>query len=133
MEFLSREQVRRIDKLATEEYGIPGVVLMENAGRSVAEELLKFAALTGVIRESGGRMQTEALNAAIFCGGGNNGGDGYVTARHLHNAGAKVTLYLANDPAKLSGDAAIHSNIADKMSIERWSVLDDVSAGAIMR
>ncbi|MCP4371025.1 MAG: bifunctional ADP-dependent NAD(P)H-hydrate dehydratase/NAD(P)H-hydrate epimerase, partial [Deltaproteobacteria bacterium] len=66
---LSRDETREIDRKAIEEYEIPGIILMENAGRNVVEEILKM--LPG----------TNKAKVAIFCGKGNNGGDGFVIAR----------------------------------------------------
>jgi len=84
MHCLTRAQVRRVDRLASERYGVPGVVLMENAGRHAAEAVLWLLVERGVpIREA---------RVAVLCGGGNNGGDGYVIARHLHNAGVAVRI-----------------------------------------
>ena len=96
MESISREDVRRIDRCAIEQLGIPGVILMENAGRQVAdaaEDLLGGAA---------GRC------AAVVAGAGNNGGDGYVAARHLALRGADVITFIVCEPARISGDAAIN-------------------------
>ncbi|MFH0939322.1 MAG: NAD(P)H-hydrate epimerase [Planctomycetota bacterium] len=114
---LSREQVRLLDRLAAEEYGIPSIVLMENAGRSVADIILEC------LRKEG--RATDTTTAAIFCGSGNNGGDGYVIARHLHNAGLKVAVYSAADPAKLSGDAATQRTIVEKMRLPLYSLMND--------
>lgn len=125
MIYLSRDQVRRIDALAINELGIPGVVLMENAGRSVAEETVKLAQEAGLLKERDGELQTQELNVAVVCGGGNNGGDGYVIARHLYNAGCDVVVYPASDPKKLGGDAAINFAIAQKMDLERREILDE--------
>jgi NAD(P)H-hydrate epimerase len=94
--FLTREQARELDRRATEEFGVPGIVLMENAGRGMAELLLKL----GV----GGPV-------AVCCGRGNNGGDGFVIARHLDNAGVNVRVLLFADPAGLTGDAAVNHRI----------------------
>ena len=69
---LSREQVRDVDRRAISEYGMPGVVLMENAGRGAAELLIELGIAGRVV---------------ICAGKGNNGGDGYVIARHLRNRG----------------------------------------------
>jgi NAD(P)H-hydrate epimerase len=115
MLILSRDDVRRIDKLAIEKLGIPGVVLMENAGRSTAEIVLSTLNVEL-------RLAPEASSVAVLCGGGNNGGDGYVIARHLCNAGVNVRIYSAADQAKLSGDAAINSTIASKMKIPACDV-----------
>ncbi|MCY3018748.1 MAG: NAD(P)H-hydrate epimerase [Planctomycetota bacterium] len=120
---LSRDQLRRLDKMATEQLGIPGVVLMENAGRAVAEEALKAAAAT---RE----RDPTRVPVAVVCGGGNNGGDGYVAARHLHNAGLRVTVFSAADPARLSGDAAVHRGIAEKIGLDCRLILDETQLHA---
>lgn len=100
---LTRDQVREVDRLAIEELGIPGIVLMENAARNAAAEAL-------TMMPAGGR-------ATILCGGGNNGGDGYAMARLLHNAGRQVTIFAARDPASLTGDAAINAAIARQMGL----------------
>ena len=101
---LSREAVREVDRLAIEQLGIPGVVLMENAGRNVADTVLALLELELHLLPHDSRV-------AILCGGGNNGGDGYVVARHLYNAGVDVTVFSAKDPARLTGDAAINHEI----------------------
>jgi NAD(P)H-hydrate epimerase len=103
---LTRRQVREIDRRAIEEYGIPGIVLMENAGRNAAQFIL------GVPRPAG--------PIAIVCGGGNNGGDGFVIARHLANAGQEVGLFLACEPARLIGDAAVNYGVVEKMALRSY-------------
>lgn len=111
---LTRDQVRRVDRLAIDELGIPGVVLMENAGRGVAEQALEM------LNDPGTAKHTELPRAGavvILCGGGNNGGDGYVAARQLHNAGVPVTLLAAKDPAGLTGDAAVHCEVCKRMGL----------------
>jgi len=93
---LTREQARQLDRRAIEEFGVPGIVLMENAGRGMAE-LLRTLGIGGLV--------------VLCCGKGNNGGDGFVMARHLDNAGVRVRVLLFGDPAQLSGDAAINHRI----------------------
>jgi NAD(P)H-hydrate epimerase len=93
---LSRDAVRDLDRRAIEEFGLPGVVLMENAGRGAAE-LLRSLGIAGPV--------------AICCGKGNNGGDGFVIARHLDNAGVAVRVLLFARPEDLGGDAAINYQI----------------------
>lgn len=100
---LSRAQVREIDRLAIEEYGVAGIVLMENAGRNAAD----------VIR----RQMHRGNRVAVVCGRGNNGGDGFVIARHLSNAGTDVQLFLACDPDRLAGDADTNYQIIRRMSL----------------
>ncbi|MEW6144313.1 MAG: NAD(P)H-hydrate dehydratase [Thermodesulfobacteriota bacterium] len=91
MKIATREIVRDIDAKSIEKHGIPGLVLMENAGRMAADVVLEEF--------------PQADSAAVFAGGGNNGGDGFVIARHLAGQGVKVTTYLAASPAKYKGDA----------------------------
>ena len=113
---LNREQSRRVDTFAIEKYGIPGVVLMENAARGAADvamELLARSKLSGPV--------------TILCGGGNNGGDGYALARILRTKEVEVVLVSVADPAKLSGDAGINFKIAERLKLPRVDAFD--SAG----
>lgn len=89
---LTRAEVRDLDRRAIEEFGLPGVVLMENAGRGAAELVARLWTGTGPV--------------AIACGRGNNGGDGFVIARHLELLGRSVRVLLAADPTSITGDAA---------------------------
>lgn len=93
--FLSREQVRELDRRAIEEYGIPGIVLMENAGRGCAELMM--------------RLNPERLPTVILCGPGNNGGDGFVIARHLDNAGWPMKVIAEAECYR--GDALVNFEI----------------------
>ncbi|MCE9595046.1 MAG: NAD(P)H-hydrate epimerase [Planctomycetes bacterium] len=105
---LSRDEVRELDRIAIEELGIPGVVLMENAGRGAAQAIVAFA------RERLGRSPTRAT---IVCGGGNNGGDGYVIARHFAIRGIQVQLVSSVDGAALRGDAKVMRTICERMGL----------------
>jgi len=91
MKIATREIVREIDRLTIGKYGIAGLILMENAGRASADVLLDNFAY--------------AEKVAIFAGGGNNGGDGFVIARHLISEGLDVDTYIVSDPKKYKGDA----------------------------
>lgn len=102
--------------MATSELGIPGVVLMENAGRNAASVVLE------VLRDDC-HVQLKTASVAVLAGGGNNGGDGYVVARHLYNHGVAVTVYVAADPAMLIGDAAVNHAICVKMRVPMRSVI----------
>ncbi len=95
---LAAERMRRVDARAIAELGIPGTVLMENAGRGAAD------ALVAALPELG--LRARGLNVAIVCGRGGNGGDGFVVARRLTRAGARPDVWLAADPNDLRGDAA---------------------------
>jgi NAD(P)H-hydrate epimerase len=100
--FLTRDQVRAVDRRAIEEFGVPGLILMENAGRGSAELLLRLGAHGPIM---------------ICCGKGNNGGDGFVIARHLDNASIPIKVLLFAKPADLTGDAAVNYHILDKAGL----------------
>jgi NAD(P)H-hydrate epimerase len=91
MKLATRDAIREIDRRAIDELGIAGLILMENAGRSAAAVICS---------EFPG-----AKSAAVFAGGGNNAGDGFVVARHLLSRGLSVVTYLASPPERLTGDA----------------------------
>jgi len=105
---LTREQVRAVDLRANGDYSLPGIVLMENAGRNAAHLLMALASLDRVV---------PPLRVAIVCGRGNNGGDGFVMARHLENLGGEINLLLACDPAAYRGDAAVNHAVAVRAGI----------------
>ena len=115
---MTREEVRAFDAWAINTLGIPGVVLMENAGRSCAE-LLKDK-ITEIVDPK----------VCIFCGTGNNGGDGYVIARHLLNSSINVVLVIFGDRNKIKGDAKINLDILESMGLSIVQVNpadDDIS------
>lgn len=93
------EEMRRVDRRAIEELGIPGAVLMENAGRGAAEAVLAFLGTLGRPRR-GARV-------AIVCGKGGNGGDGFVAARYLAAHGVRPRVLLVARPEELTGDPAL--------------------------
>ncbi len=99
---LSREQVRQVDRRAIDDYGMCGLVLMENAGRGVVETMLSLGINGPVV---------------VCCGKGNNGGDGFVVARHLEARGRPVQVLLFADPVELRGDAAANWSIVEKSGI----------------
>lgn len=101
-----RSSLREIDRLSAEEFGIPTIVLMENAGCAVAEVAIESA------REAG-----PGARILVACGPGSNGGDGYVAARHLHNAGFDVRI-AAGEGAAPRGDAGINHAICRAMGLE---------------
>ena len=109
---LTRAQVRELDRIAAEEYAIPGALLMENAGRNAAAHLLEVAG-----------APASGLCVAVLCGPGNNGGDGYVMARHLANAGCQVELHSTATREGLTGDAALNRRIVDRMGLEVHELL----------
>ena len=90
---LSRRQIQELDQQLIMRAKVPGLVLMENAGRGAANELLR-------------RWPDRAASALVVCGTGNNGGDGFVVARHLSTTGARVRVIAVGQPEKVSPDAA---------------------------
>ncbi len=109
---MSKDQVRSFDDWAINELGIPGVVLMENAGRSCAE----------LIAEKLSKIDKPRV--CIFCGTGNNGGDGFVIARHLLNRKFNVVVVICGDRSRIKGDAKINLDILEGLgaSIENLNV-----------
>lgn len=95
---LNQAETREIDRRAVEEFGMSGLVLMENAGRGVADKLCQWGTQGPVV---------------ICCGKGNNGGDGFVVARHLDLRGIDVRVLLWVEPRELTGDAAATFNILE--------------------
>lgn len=92
MKIVSTEEMRTIDRATSERFGVPSLTLMENAGAAVADYALShYAAVRRVV---------------VFCGKGNNGGDGFVAARRLQESGKTAQVILLADPADLRGDAA---------------------------
>lgn len=100
MQTVTAAEMREIDRKATDVYGVPSLLLMEYAGRGVAE--IAFSS-------PGWR------SAVVVCGPGNNGGDGFVAARHLFNGGWQVSVVLAGEPPAAKTDAGINYAILQKM------------------
>src|SRR6266478_6245905 len=92
MEIVTSAEMREIDRVTSEQFGVRSLTLMENAGSAAAEFALS--------------SYPSGKTFGIICGKGNNGGDGFVVARKLHEAGREVRLLLLADPAELRGDAA---------------------------
>jgi hydroxyethylthiazole kinase-like uncharacterized protein yjeF len=110
MKVATAEEMQELDRKAIETYRIPGIVLMENAGRGAAE----------VISSSFPEIHKKKI--AIIAGKGNNGGDGFVIARYLLNQGIYVRVYLLTDPKGLRGDAETNFGIFHRMKGEVVSV-----------
>ncbi len=92
MKITTAEEMRAIDRASTEKFGVPSITLMENAGSAVSRFILE--------------NYKQAERVAVVCGKGNNGGDGLVAARQLHQAGRVVEVLLLATPPELKGDAA---------------------------
>ncbi|HZI64403.1 MAG TPA: NAD(P)H-hydrate dehydratase [Thermoanaerobaculia bacterium] len=103
MRILDSDQMRRVDRAATEELGLPSLVLMENAAIGVADAIAdRFP---------------RARAVAIFCGPGSNGGDGLAVARHLAARGYEVGAGLVTDGKALSADAALQRRVCERQGI----------------
>jgi NAD(P)H-hydrate epimerase len=109
VKYLTRQELRDVDRLAVAEFGMPAEVLMENAGRSAAELLLTLGA-TGPV--------------TICCGKGNNGGDGFVVARHLDIRSVPVQILLFGKPDDLRGEAKTNFTIIERAGLPVRSVID---------
>jgi NAD(P)H-hydrate epimerase len=113
MKLVTAAQMRELDRQAITDYGIPGLILMENAGLKVVEVV---CALLRGVRDK---------NVCIFAGRGNNGGDGLVVARHLFNRGARVKVFFLANPEEMTGDARTNLNIWRKIGQEVYVLKED--------
>ena len=107
MKLVSAQQMRAIDRRAIEGIGFPGLELMENAGRGIAHHIKDI--LQG---------ETKGKRVAIFCGRGNNGGDGYVIARYLHSWGSLVQVFLLADRSQIEGDALVNLQKIERLGVK---------------
>ena len=118
MKIVTSNEMRVIDRVTSERFGIPSLTLMENAGSAVAEFALDSYPL--------------AKTFGVICGKGNNGGDGFVAARKLQQAGREVRLLLLADPAELHGDAAANFSRLQKSSVLRETASDKPDGGSLV-
>ena len=121
---LTRAGAGAIDRDALVECGIPGHVLMEHAGRSVTERLLAEAWPTGA-------GTPRRRRAWIACGGGNNGGDGFVVARGLRDAGVDVVAFAVVPTCRTRGDALLARGIAARSGVEIVALASESDRAAV--
>jgi hydroxyethylthiazole kinase-like uncharacterized protein yjeF len=109
------DEMKDLDRRATEEFGISQDLLMENAGQAVYFVMLQ-------------EFGIENNKFVVFCGGGNNGGDGFVVARKIHSNGGEVKVFLLDDETKFRGAAKKNFEIVSRLPIEmsRVSSIDSV-------
>ena len=107
--WLTRDELALLDRIASDEYGLPTAVLMENAGRGAAEAVLEMLADP--------RSRTESPRVVLLSGSGNNGGDACVVARHLANAKVAVEIVATRALDDLHGDAAVMRRAVERMEI----------------
>jgi len=105
MHILTADEMREMDRQTIESFGLPGRILMENAGRGAARVLMKKF------------PDISSKQVAIAAGRGNNGGDGFVVARYLAHAGVSVTVYLLSESSRLYGNAADNFNLLAQLNI----------------
>jgi ADP-dependent NAD(P)H-hydrate dehydratase / NAD(P)H-hydrate epimerase len=108
MKILNSEQMRNIDRRAIERFGVPSIVLMENAALAVVD------ALAG--------HYPKADRVAIFCGTGSNGGDGFAVARHLENRGVVPIVLIAGDRRQIKGDALTNLTICERLAMPIYEI-----------
>ena len=114
MKILNAEQMRNIDRRATERFGVPSIVLMENAAAAVVDAIFE--------------RYPDSDRVALLCGTGANGGDGFAVARHLENRGVVPVIIVVGDRASIRGDARVNLEICKRLGIPIYDVRepDDV-------
>ncbi|MEA2326789.1 MAG: ADP-dependent NAD(P)H-hydrate dehydratase / NAD(P)H-hydrate epimerase, partial [Thermoanaerobaculia bacterium] len=105
--------MKSIDRRATERFGIPSIVLMENAALAVVDAI--------------GEHYPDCDRAAIFCGLGANGGDGFAIARQLEQRGVVASVFIVGDRTKIRGDAAANLEICERLRLPMFDIVDDDS------
>ncbi len=118
MRVLTNAEMRAADRRAIDELGIPAALLMEHAGRAVAEVVLAKAAA--------------AARVAVVCGSGNNGGDGFACARWLREHGRGVRVYLARGRPAAGGEAALHLELLEKLGGEVVPAAPEIAAADVV-
>ncbi|MEM7682033.1 MAG: NAD(P)H-hydrate epimerase [Planctomycetota bacterium] len=113
---LTAGQARALDRLAIDGLGLPGLVLMENAALGAADLIAE------ALRSERG-VAVRGARVSVLCGAGNNGGDGYAVARHLHNRGAVVRVCASEPPRDSATDAVVNERVCRSLGIqvEPWS------------
>jgi hydroxyethylthiazole kinase-like uncharacterized protein yjeF len=104
MDYITPEKMREADRRAQEEFGIPATILMENAGRAISQAAIEML------------PDKREAKIIVVCGRGNNGGDGFVAARHLMNNGIDVSIFLMADTKELRGEARDNYHRAEKIA-----------------
>src|SRR5689334_4841787 len=114
-------EMRELDRVTIEELGVPGALLMEHAGKGVAEAAAALAA--------------RGARVAVVCGAGNNGGDGFVAARWLREWGRDARVVLVAGRPKAGGDAALHLAAYEKQGgpvAERSQLAAELAGAAVV-
>jgi len=117
MRILTSAQMREADRRTIEDIGIPGIVLMENAGRQVV------AAMEATFED------LEARHVAVLCGRGNNGGDGFVVARTLLQRGVETSVFVVGEVAEIKGDARTNLEVLGQLGQTVVEVFQNAFSG----
>ncbi|HEX74701.1 MAG TPA: NAD(P)H-hydrate epimerase [Dehalococcoidia bacterium] len=112
MEYITPGKMRQIDRRTQEEFGIPADILMENAGRAVFQSAMEMLS------------EKQEKKVTVICGRGNNGGDGFVAARHLMNNGIDVSIFLVAVVRELRGEAEANYHRAEKVANTMGKVIE---------
>ncbi|HVG25459.1 MAG TPA: NAD(P)H-hydrate dehydratase [Thermoanaerobaculia bacterium] len=110
MKILNAEQMRNIDRRTTDRFGVPSIVLMENAANAVVETIFD--------------RYPDADRVALLCGTGANGGDGFAVARHLENRGVVPVIVIVGDRGAIRGDARVNLEVCQRLGIPIYAVRD---------
>src|SRR5438128_2346005 len=113
MHILTAAQMKSIDRRATERFGVSSIVLMENAAIAVVDAIAMH--------------YPDCDRAAIFCGLGSNGGDGFAVARHLEQRGVVPSIFIVGDRKKIRGDAAANLEVCERLALPLYDITDDDS------
>lgn len=119
MRIVTAEEMQQLDQTTIRDIGIPGLVLMENAGLRVVD------VIKDILKDVKGKTVT------VFAGKGNNGGDGFVVARHLLNMGAEVRVLLLGDPKEIKGDAKVNLDILTAMNHKTHPIVNPNSINVV--
>ncbi len=115
---VTAKQMRELEQTAIHEYGIPSMLLMENAAIAVIKEIRQHF-------EARGLSELTNVKGLIFAGKGNNGGDGLAIARHLHNLGMDITVFLLARPEAFSGDAALNLRLVQGLGVKCYLIEEE--------
>src|SRR5438067_4828265 len=109
MKILTAEQMQNVDRRATDRFGIPSLLLMENAASAVVDAIFEH--------------YSSCERVSIFCGTGSNGGDGLAVARHLKNRGVVPAVFIVGDRKKFAGDAATNLTICERLALPMYDIV----------
>jgi hydroxyethylthiazole kinase-like uncharacterized protein yjeF len=110
MKILDSGQMRNIDRRTTERFGVPSILLMENAAIAVVDAISEHYA--------------SADRIALFCGTGSNGGDGFAVARHLENRGVVPVVFIVGERERIAGDARTNLTICERLGVPIYDIVD---------